>query len=90
MLTAGNLQTSRLHHIITEVLDRGGATDEVNCFKPQKSLIVSQALPHLFQMPLVCLFSDLNKKECGLIEFIQLSKSKYQHVYALNEQVKHT
>ena len=24
---------------------------------------VSKALPHLFQMPLICLFSDLNKKK---------------------------
>ena len=24
---------------------------------------VSQALPHLFQMPLICLFSDMNKKK---------------------------
>ena len=28
----------------------------------KKKLIVSQALPHLFQMPLICLFSDLKKK----------------------------
>ena len=27
-----------------------------------KKLIVSQALPHLFQMPLTCLFSDLKKQ----------------------------
>ena len=31
----------------------------------EKKLIVSQALPHLFQMPLICLFSDLEKS--GLI-----------------------
>ena len=27
----------------------------------EKKLIVSHALPHLFQMPLICLFSDLKK-----------------------------
>ena len=29
-------------------------------YKAKKKLIVSQALPHLLQMPLRCLFSDLN------------------------------
>lgn len=30
LLRARNIQMSRLHHIITQVLDHGGATDEVN------------------------------------------------------------
>ena len=45
----------------------------------KKKLIVSQALPYLFQMPLICLFSDLKKG--GLIYFFQMPKSKYWHFY---------
>ena len=71
VLRARNIQMSRLHHIITQVLDPGGATDEVNCFKPPKQLIVSQAFPNLFQMPLICLFSDLNKKNMASLSLFR-------------------
>ena len=46
----------------------------------RQKINVSQALPHLFQMPLFCFSLDLNKKS-GLIYFIYMSKSKYQHFY---------
>ena len=45
-----------------------------------KRLTVSQALPHLFQMPLICLFSDLKKSASSI--FLQMPKSKYWHLYA--------
>ena len=37
----------------------------------KKKLIVSQALPHLFQMPLISLFSDLNKKKVASFIFFR-------------------
>ena len=47
----------------------------------KKIIVVSQALPHLFQMPLICLVSDLNKTVPSYILF-RMSKSKKQPFYA--------
>ena len=41
----------------------------------EKQLFVSRALPHLFQMPLICLFSDLKKVASSIL--FQMPKSKY-------------
>ena len=45
----------------------------------KKKLIDSQAFPHLFKMPLICLFSDLKKVASSIF---QMLKSKYWHFYA--------
>ena len=47
-----------------------------NFFNQGQIKNVSQALPHLFQMPLICVFTDLNnKKVASFILFIRQNQN---------------